>query len=230
MARADGVVLRPRAERVAAGSRASSVFGVWDGLGALRARRFGIFQPTAKGMAEMKAFTHDVNPVADCVPFPAPFLANLPYLNQIEARGDTIVIRSELFNVDRTVHMDGRDHPRDGVRTNQGPSIGRWEDGVLVVDTTLFADHRLGNSQGRRSRRESLTRRVCRPDLASMSWRDTVSARMALGSSSTSCSRILTIWLNRSPQHRVGLRAGTSTSTIRVRPSASAAFPLSVMR
>ena len=55
MARADGVVLRPRTERAAAGSRATSVFGVWDGLGALRLRRFGIFRPTAKGIAEMKA-------------------------------------------------------------------------------------------------------------------------------------------------------------------------------
>jgi hypothetical protein len=58
------------------------------------------------------------------------------------------MIRSEFFNVDRTVHMDGRGHPREGERTNQGHSIGRWEDGALVVDTTLFAEHRLGNSQG----------------------------------------------------------------------------------
>ena len=111
--------------------------------------------------------------MANCVPFPAPFLPSLPYLNQIEARGETIVIRSEIFNVDRVVHMDGRDHPRDGVRTNQGHSIGRWEDGVLVVDTTLFADHRLGNSQGPALAPGTPTRRACRPGLASMSWRDT---------------------------------------------------------
>jgi len=148
MARADGLVLRPRTGRVAAGSRATSVFGVWDGLRGFSQRRFGTFQPTAKGMAEMKAYTDEVNPAANCVPFPIPFLQSLPYLNQIELRGETVVIRSEFFNVDRTVHVDGRGHPRDGVRTNQGHSIGTWEDGVLVVDTTLFADHRLGNSQG----------------------------------------------------------------------------------
>jgi hypothetical protein len=99
-------------------------------------------------MAAMKAYTDEVNPAANCVPFPSPFLQSMPYLNQIEVRGDTVVIRSEFFNVDRTVHMDGRGHPREGACTNQGHSIGRWEDGALVVDTTLFAEHRLGNSQG----------------------------------------------------------------------------------
>ena len=148
MARPDGLVLRPRSGGVAVGSRATSVSGVWDGLRGFSQRRFSTFRPTAKGMAAMKAYTDEVNPAANCVPFPPPFLQSLPYLNQIEVRGDTVVIRSEFFNVDRTVHMDGRGHPRDGVRTNQGHSIGRWEDRVLVVDTTLFADHRLGNSQG----------------------------------------------------------------------------------
>ena len=42
--------------------------------------------------------------------------------------------------------MDGRGHPENGARTNQGHSIGRWEDDVLVVDTTHFEDHLLGNS------------------------------------------------------------------------------------
>lgn len=148
MARADGVVLRPRSGSVATRSRATGVAGVWDGLRGFSQRRFGTFRPTEKGIAAMKAYTDDVNPAANCVPFPAPFLQSLPYLNQIEVRGDTVVIRSEFFNVDRTVYMDGRGHPSNGERTNQGHSIGRWEDGALVVDTTLFAEHRLGNSQG----------------------------------------------------------------------------------
>jgi hypothetical protein len=38
--------------------------------------------------------------------------------------------------------MEGRGHPDNGVRTNQGHSIGRWEEGALVVDTVLFEDHR----------------------------------------------------------------------------------------
>ena len=38
--------------------------------------------------------------------------------------------------------MDGREHPDNGERTLYGHSIGRCENGVLVVDTALFTDHR----------------------------------------------------------------------------------------
>jgi len=147
MALGNGVVLTPRAvAKVAAG--ATSVAGVWNGLRGFSQRRFGPFKPTAKGMTAMKAFTEAGSPVARCVPFSAPMLQTLPYLNEIEVRDDRITIRSEFFNVDRTVYMDGRGHPKDGARTLQGHSIGRWEGGALVVDTSLFADHPLGNSQG----------------------------------------------------------------------------------
>ena len=44
--------------------------------------------------------------------------------------------------------MDGRGHPENGERTNQGHSIGFWEGEVLVVDTTLFTDYRSGNLDG----------------------------------------------------------------------------------
>ena len=44
--------------------------------------------------------------------------------------------------------MDGRDHPLNTARTNQGHSIGHWEGDALIVDTTLFADHRTANGVG----------------------------------------------------------------------------------
>jgi len=44
--------------------------------------------------------------------------------------------------------MDGRDHPADGVRSNQGHSIGRWEGDTLVVDTRLFDDYRVAHGPG----------------------------------------------------------------------------------
>ena len=108
-------------------------------------------KPTANGLAAMKAYTEASNPVANCVPYATPWLPALPYLNEIEIGKDRIVIRSEFLNVDRTVYMDGRPHPKENMRTNQGHSIGRWEGDVLVVDTTLFADHLLGNYVGSRT-------------------------------------------------------------------------------
>jgi hypothetical protein len=38
----------------------------------------------------------------------------------------------------RTVYMDGRTHPKDGVRTYYGHSIGWWEGDTLLIDTTNF--------------------------------------------------------------------------------------------
>ena len=140
----NGVVLTPRAPAATSAARATSVAGVWNGLRGFTQRRIGALKPTAKGLAAMKAYTEASNPVTKCVPHVAPFLPTLPYLNEVEVRNDRVVIRSEFFNVDRTVFTDGRPHPRDGARTTQGHSTGRWEGEVLVIDTTLFADHMLG--------------------------------------------------------------------------------------
>jgi hypothetical protein len=49
--------------------------------------------------------------------------------------------------VDRVVHLDVAAH--DGVPPSvQGHSIGRWDNGVLVVDTAQFTPHLLGNGAG----------------------------------------------------------------------------------
>jgi hypothetical protein len=52
------------------------------------------------------------------------------------------VIRSELYDEERTVYMDGGSHPVGGERFEAGHSIGHWEGDVLVVDTANFTDHR----------------------------------------------------------------------------------------
>ena len=45
-------------------------------------------------------------------------------------------------------HHAGRGHPVGGERTQQGHSIGWWENETLVVDSSLFSDHRTGNGPG----------------------------------------------------------------------------------
>lgn len=144
----NGPVLVPRAPSARTETRASSIAGVWNSLRGFGQRRFGTLQVTEKGLAAMKAFNEAASPIVDCVPHVAPQLPTLPYLSEVEILGDRIIMRSEFLNVDRTIYMDGRPHPRDGMRTRQGHSIGRWEGDVLVVDTALFADHRVGNSFG----------------------------------------------------------------------------------
>ena len=148
MALANGTVLTPRANGSDGVSKAAGLAGVWNGLRGFTARKVGAIGPTPKGLAAVKSFTAAANPVTSCRPYATPFLTSLPYLNEIDVQKDRILIRNEFLNVDRTVWMDGRGHPATGTRTNQGHSIGRWEGNVLVVDTTLFSEHLLGNYLG----------------------------------------------------------------------------------
>ncbi len=60
-------------------------------------------------------------------------LHNDPIL--IEQHEDRVVIKPEDMASDRTIYMDGRDHPADGAKTATGHSIGWHEGRTLVVET-----------------------------------------------------------------------------------------------
>ena len=142
-----GTTLEPRRRSApAVVAKAESLSGIWelpdgDDTGDF-SQRWGAVPLTPKGAAAKAQFRPEDRPAAKCIAPPTPMIMAMPYLNQIEVRKDTVVLRNEFFNVERTVFMDGRPHPANGRRTNQGHSIGRWEGDVLVVDTALFADHR----------------------------------------------------------------------------------------
>ena len=67
---------------------------------------------------------------------PPTYYANL----QILQTRDQVIIRHELMDAVRVIHMDGRPHPGPGVRWLAGHSVGRWEGSTLVVDTTNFTE------------------------------------------------------------------------------------------
>jgi hypothetical protein len=67
---------------------------------------------------------------------PPTYYANLHILQT----RDQIVIRHELMDAIRIVYLDGRPHPGSNVRWLAGHSVGRWEGGTLIVDTTNFTD------------------------------------------------------------------------------------------
>ena len=146
--KADGTVLRQEASDAPSTGVALSLGGVWKGnlenLDNL-AHGFEGMPLTPKGAAARVAFDPNVDhPAARCVAYPTPamILASGLFLTRIDLGTDEIRIHNEWFDAERIVHMDGRGHPTDGERTNQGHSIGRWEGATLVVDTALFADHR----------------------------------------------------------------------------------------
>tara|TARA_B110000116_G_C16788871_1_gene562564 strand:- start:639 stop:1637 length:999 start_codon:yes stop_codon:yes gene_type:complete len=133
---------------------ATSISGIWKGIGATTGAfrsQLNAHALTSAGNAAKEQFSYfEDSLIPDCVPPQAPdaVIGSIVYLNEIEVMDDQIIIRSEFFDTVRTVYMDGRGHPENGEHTNQGHSIGRWEDDVLIIDTTLFSDHPDANGRG----------------------------------------------------------------------------------
>jgi len=103
---------------------------------------------TEKGRTAEAAYSQASaeNPELDCITKPTPAMIIYTDLYPIEItfneRDETATIRSQYFDQQRTVYMDGRAHPDASVLTHEGHSIGRWEGNVLVIDTRNFAYHR----------------------------------------------------------------------------------------
>ncbi len=88
----------------------------------------------------------DENPELSCISKPTPsfivYTDLYPMAIEFNEAAETIEIRSQYFDTQRTVFMDGRDHPPAAFRSHEGHSTGRWEGDTLVIDTTNFTDHR----------------------------------------------------------------------------------------
>ena len=106
------------------------------------------WQLTPKAVEALGRYDLANNPGVDCVALQAPFQMVWTDLKNIEIGGATVVLRSALnVGVERIVHLDRTTH--DGAAfTNDGHSIGRFENGVLVVDTRNFSDHPAGHRDG----------------------------------------------------------------------------------
>ena len=132
------------------GASARTLAGVWIAVGAPfdRSRPATHLPLTEKAKAAAAKFDVRNDPFADCIPPQVPDSLSTPYLHEIVIKDNVVLLREEYWEVDRVVYMDGRGHPTNAPRTNQGHSIGRWEGTVLVVDTTLFEDHGYGNGSG----------------------------------------------------------------------------------
>jgi hypothetical protein len=149
----DGSVLSPRSHFENADNDTSaqsavgvsSLAGIWElpnGDSGSFLPTWGNIRLTPKAITSREAFSPEDRPAGKCIGTPTPMIMAMPYLNEIELGDDIIYIRSEFLNNERVVYMDGRGHPESGTRTNQGHSIGLWEDNTLVIDTVLFEDHR----------------------------------------------------------------------------------------
>src|SRR5262249_45917895 len=67
-----------------------------------------------------------------------PYSYNSNY--QIVQTSGAVLVYAEMNHDARIVHLDGRTHPPSNIRSWMGDSVGRWDGGTLVVDTTNFND------------------------------------------------------------------------------------------
>lgn len=156
LVREDGTSLPMGFGAQEATARATSLEGKWmadrsklvrypGGIDGFFKAHFTLTDKGKAAMAEYDPLSPD-DPEAQCIGRPAPgaLLSTNIYPLQFEFDEDRklLTIRTEFFDEERTVYMDGRQHPEGGERTHSGHSIGWWEGNTLVVDTRSFADHR----------------------------------------------------------------------------------------
>lgn len=93
----------------------------------------------ARAIGFIQAFDEPLGPKYDCVPATMPSLVIDPYNFGIEQLDDRLVFTYEKDDIVRTIWL-GDNGPRPTVYDVywQGHSVGRYEDGALVVVTTDF--------------------------------------------------------------------------------------------
>ena len=81
-----------------------------------------------------------------------PRLMMNPHPFEFVDEGERIRLRSELYDIDRIIHMDATLAPEDVAPSSLGFSVGRWDEATLVVGTTRVNWPWLDNSGTPQSR------------------------------------------------------------------------------
>lgn len=103
---------------------------------------------TAIGQAEHAAFDVEDNPWFRCVSKTPPWLFSSVGAHRFTRDADTLTIRHEINDVDRTIHLGMSEHPIDTQASHIGHSIGWFEGETLNVDTAYFAPAEWGIGGG----------------------------------------------------------------------------------
>lgn len=100
----------------------------------------------ARTIGFREAFDEVLAPKYDCVQATIPSLINDPYNFAIEQLDDRLIFRYEKDDVVRTIWLEGHGRPGPGVYDfyMQGYSVGHYENGELVVETTRFTFDPIG--------------------------------------------------------------------------------------
>ena len=71
-----------------------------------------------------------------CEPEGMPRIMINPHPFEFIDQGDRIILRTELYDTERTIHMSDSARPEDVPASRLGYSTGTWDDGALVVRTS----------------------------------------------------------------------------------------------
>ena len=149
----DGNTLAVRGEggipRIADESaRAASLAGRWLGRWGLLQVQIDLDQwpLTPEGREAQASFDILQNPQIDCVPVASPTFMLYSNIFDVTIVDDFIRVQGEWLDVERIIYLDGRSHPPADELSLQGHSVGHWEGETLVVDTTNYEPHGVGNA------------------------------------------------------------------------------------
>ncbi len=136
--------------------------GVWlfgGGGDTFNLPRNAPFTPAAKAKFDSERSQHGPNIVLSyeentdpfirrCEPLGVPrvLLANHPF--KIVPLANEVIILYERSHDFREIYTDGREHPKDLDPSWWGHSIGRWDNGTLIVDSVGFNDKTWLDYQG----------------------------------------------------------------------------------
>jgi hypothetical protein len=135
---------RARSEGAAAGAgagRPAAGPGAPGGPGAAPAgpRLYGGTALTAEGERAAAAFAREDNPRFSCQTTSILFDWTFDGpVNRIEQTDEAITLRYGQMGLVRTIHLNSAAPPATVAPSRAGYSVGRWEDDVLVVETTSF--------------------------------------------------------------------------------------------
>lgn len=122
-----------------------NIFGTWL-LAPTRNRNASAQQPPMqlltpageKAVASYDPFKDD--PVFRCDPVAVQRVWQAPSTPlEIVRDGADVVLHHEWMDVHRVVHMNMKNHPRDGARSSLGHSIGHWDGDTLIIETGNYS-------------------------------------------------------------------------------------------
>lgn len=103
---------------------------------------------TDAGAQARDAFDIKDSPQGRCEAIPPPTLMLYGSIDVVEVLDDRVLIHSDWLDGERVIYTDGRGPQPDQARSVNGFSVGHWEDGALVVETSHYTDNNSGLAQG----------------------------------------------------------------------------------